>query len=73
LNVPERNRYQVVTEHKPSHLIAENTGLGINRTDKFVLIQVIARSRAVCERRTQKRIGKGFHRLLICGFGAASA
>lgn len=32
--VPERDRYQIVTEHPPSHMIVEDTGLGIPRTDK---------------------------------------
>jgi len=38
--VPERDRYQVVHEHKPTHLIMQDTGLDIPRTEKFVFIQV---------------------------------
>jgi phenylpyruvate tautomerase PptA (4-oxalocrotonate tautomerase family) len=44
-NVPDRDRYQIVTEHKASHMIVEDTGLGIQRTDKVVLIQVTSRPR----------------------------
>jgi phenylpyruvate tautomerase PptA (4-oxalocrotonate tautomerase family) len=44
-NVPDRDRYQVLTEHKPSRLVIEDTGLGIPRTDKVVLVQVISRPR----------------------------
>lgn len=44
-NVPERDRYQIVYEHKPSHLIVEDTGLGIPRTEKVVFLQVTSRPR----------------------------
>lgn len=42
-HVPERDRYQIVHEHKPSHVRFEDTGLGIERTEKFVLLQIITR------------------------------
>lgn len=43
--VPERDRYQIVHEHKRSHIIAEDTGLGIERSDKVVVVRVISRPR----------------------------
>ncbi len=43
--VPERDRYQIVHEHKPSRLVIEDTGLGIARTDKVVFLQVTSRPR----------------------------
>ena len=43
--VPERDRYQIVHEHKRSHMIVEDTGLGIERSDKVVVVQVISRPR----------------------------
>ena len=43
--VPERDRYQIVTEHKPGHLIIKDTGLGIERTNKVVFLQVTSRPR----------------------------
>lgn len=43
--VPERDRYQIVHEHKPSRMIIEDTGLGIPRTDKVVFLQVTSRPR----------------------------
>lgn len=43
--VPERDRYQIVHEHKPSRLVIEDTGLGITRTDKVVFLQVTSRPR----------------------------
>jgi phenylpyruvate tautomerase PptA (4-oxalocrotonate tautomerase family) len=57
--VPMRDRYQIVHERDPSHFIVEDTGLGITRSDKVLLIHVISRPRtraakvefyrAVCE------------------------
>ena len=43
--VPERDRYQIVNEHKRSHMIVEDTGLGIERSDQVVVVQVISRPR----------------------------
>ena len=43
--VPERDRYQIVHEHKRSHMIVEDTGLGIERSDKIVVVQVVSRAR----------------------------
>lgn len=55
--VPERDRYQIVHEHKLGHMIVEDTGLGIPRTDKVVFLQVSSRPRL----REQK---EAFYRLL---------
>jgi hypothetical protein len=41
--VPARDRYQIVTEHKRGHMIVEDTGLDIPRTDKVVVLQVTSR------------------------------
>ena len=30
---PPRDRYQIITEHPVGHIIAEDTGLGLERTD----------------------------------------
>ncbi|MBW9080586.1 tautomerase family protein [Rhizobium pusense] len=43
--VPARDRYQVLTEHEPTHLLLEDTGLGFEGSDKRVLIQVTTRPR----------------------------
>lgn len=55
--VPERDRYQIVNEHKPSHMIVEDTGLGIPRTDKVVVVQVVTRPRG-------KKLKQKFYKLL---------
>lgn len=44
--VPVRDRYQVLTEHESSRLVLEDTGLGFERSDKRVLIQVTTRPRS---------------------------
>ena len=44
-NVPPGDRYQIVTEHKPSRMIVEDTGLDIPRTKDVVVVQMITRPR----------------------------
>lgn len=43
--VPVRDRYQIVTEHRPSRMLMEDTGLNIPRTKDFVMVQVTTRPR----------------------------
>lgn len=43
--VPLRDRYQIVHERDPSHFIVEDTGLGISRSDRVLLIHIISRPR----------------------------
>ena len=45
LNVPERDRYQIVHEHRASRIVVEDSGLDIPHTDKIVLLQVTGRKR----------------------------
>jgi phenylpyruvate tautomerase PptA (4-oxalocrotonate tautomerase family) len=45
--VPERDRYQILQEHAPSHMIVEDTGLDIERSDKVVVVTVVSRPRSV--------------------------
>lgn len=49
-NVPDRDRYQIVNEHDRSHFIASDTGLGIDRSEKFVLIEIVSRHRTRSEK-----------------------
>ena len=55
--VPERDRYQIVHEHKPSRMIVEDTGLNIPRTEKVVFLQVTSRPRG-------REAKEAFYRLL---------
>jgi len=43
--VPERDRYQVVTEHKPGRMILQDTGLGFERSDQAMLVHVFTSPR----------------------------
>ncbi|WP_407341632.1 tautomerase family protein [Pengzhenrongella phosphoraccumulans] len=42
---PPGDRYQIVTEHPVGHVIAEGSGLGIERSDELVIIQVFHQGR----------------------------
>ena len=55
--VPERDRYQIVHEHRASRMIIEDTGLDIPRTEKVVFLQVTSRKR-------EKKQKEDFYRLL---------
>ena len=57
--VPERDRYQIVHEHRASRIVVEDTGPDIPHTDKIVLLQVTSRKR-------KKKQKEDFYRLL-CG------
>jgi phenylpyruvate tautomerase PptA (4-oxalocrotonate tautomerase family) len=55
--VPERDRYQIVIQHPRSEMVIEDTGLGIERSDKIVVLQVTTRKR-------KKKQKEAFYRLL---------
>ncbi|WP_437583490.1 tautomerase family protein [Paramicrobacterium sp. CJ85] len=38
--IPERDRFQIVTEHTPGQIIAQDAGLGFERTEGVVMIQI---------------------------------
>ena len=58
LKVPNRDRYQVVHEHKRSRVIVEDTGLGFVRSDKVLLLQITSRARS-------REMKENFYRLLV--------
>lgn len=49
-SVPERDRYQLIFEHQASHFRALDTGLGFERTQNFVLVEVVSRPRSRTEK-----------------------
>ncbi|MBS1087351.1 tautomerase family protein [Gluconobacter wancherniae] len=57
-NVPRGDRYQLVSEHKPSRMIVEDTGLNIPRTKNVVLLQMFSRPRG-------EEANALFYRLLV--------
>jgi phenylpyruvate tautomerase PptA (4-oxalocrotonate tautomerase family) len=48
---PPGDRYQAITEHRPGQLICEDTGLGIERTEDLVLLQVFQQGRSEEQKR----------------------
>ncbi|MGW4822985.1 tautomerase family protein [Streptomyces sp. NPDC004227] len=44
LGIPERDRFQLITEHDADHVIALDAGLGFTRTDRLVLIQIFTQA-----------------------------
>jgi phenylpyruvate tautomerase PptA (4-oxalocrotonate tautomerase family) len=48
--VPERDRYQIVHEHPAAEMRIEDTGLGIPRTERVVVVQVTTRPRSRFEK-----------------------
>lgn len=42
---PARDRYQIVHEHPRHQIVVQDTGLGIERTDDVVIVQVTSRPR----------------------------
>ena len=41
--IPERDRYQLVTEHSRGEMIIQDNGLGIERSENIVVIHLINR------------------------------
>ncbi|QCR30635.1 tautomerase family protein [Priestia megaterium] len=60
--VPERDRYQVVTQHSANELIIQDTGLGFERSRNVVVISVTS-----TERSNQEK--KEFYRLVVQELG----
>lgn len=44
--VPERDRYQIVHENKPHHMVIEDTGLGLSRSHRLVVVRVFTSPRS---------------------------
>jgi len=42
---PDRDRYQIITVHPVGHIIAEDTNLGLERTDELVVLQIFQQGR----------------------------
>jgi len=43
---PPSDRYQIITEHDEGQIIAEDTGLGMKRSDGIVIIQIFQQGRS---------------------------
>ncbi|MDJ1135653.1 tautomerase family protein [Streptomyces iconiensis] len=49
LGIPERDRFQLITEHEADHVIALDAGLGFERTDRLVMIQIFTQAGRTAE------------------------
>jgi len=52
---PPRDRYQIITEHPAGQIIAEDTGLGFERTDGVTVIQIFQQGRSEGQKRAAYR------------------
>lgn len=43
---PPRDRYQIITEHRPGRMFIEDTGLGLERSLGVIMIQVTEQGRS---------------------------
>jgi len=61
--IPERDRFQVITEHPAQHILAEDAGLGFERTDGVLVIQVFTQRGRSDE--TKQRLYRAVHDRLV--------
>jgi phenylpyruvate tautomerase PptA (4-oxalocrotonate tautomerase family) len=47
---PVRDKYQVIHEHKPGRIRALDTGLGLERTSRIVIIQITQQGRTAAQK-----------------------
>ena len=47
---PPRDRYPILTEHPVGHIIAEDTGLGYERTDGVIVVQIFQQGRTTLQK-----------------------
>ncbi|MDM7489738.1 tautomerase family protein [Rhodococcus sp. GXMU-t2271] len=52
---PPRDRYQLISEHKPGLIVAEDTGLGFDRTGDILIVQVVQQGRTRDQKQTMYR------------------
>jgi phenylpyruvate tautomerase PptA (4-oxalocrotonate tautomerase family) len=46
--IPRRDRFQIITEKKSGHIVAEDAGLGFERSSRVIIIQIFTqRGRSV--------------------------
>lgn len=70
LAIPERDRYQVVDVRGPDQVIALDTGLGIDRSEQLVIIEIVSRRRPAAQKqRLYELLAENLHR--DCGLDPA--
>lgn len=66
MSVPERDRFQIVTQHEPFEIYAEDAGLGFERDNSVVMIQITTQKGRDVNLR-QRLYQKITSRLALCG------
>lgn len=56
LEVPQRDRYQVVNQHKAYEMSIQDTGLGIERTEAFILLSIVSNKRTYAKKEKLYRL-----------------
>ncbi|WP_374305799.1 tautomerase family protein [Methylocella sp.] len=66
LNVPENDRFQIVSEHRPNDFIVDRTYLGVERTQDCVVIQATLNAGRSVEMKKAfyKAVADGLHERL---------
>ncbi|MFC9503502.1 tautomerase family protein [Streptomyces sp. NPDC057002] len=69
LEIPERDRFQVITEHDADHIIALDAGLGFERSENLVMLQIFTQGGRTTEvkQRVFDAIAKQLEPLGIAG------
>jgi phenylpyruvate tautomerase PptA (4-oxalocrotonate tautomerase family) len=49
---PERDRYQIITEHKRGHIVALDSNLGFERTDDIVIVSITQQGRTTQQKQS---------------------
>jgi phenylpyruvate tautomerase PptA (4-oxalocrotonate tautomerase family) len=63
IHINERDRYQIYEEHAKSRFVMQDTGLGIPRTDKALIITIVSKGRAeILKRRLYKEMTEELQR-----------
>ena len=45
-SIPDRDRYQIINEHKDSHMVIDDTGLNLRRSRNMVVVRVFTSPRS---------------------------
>lgn len=45
-HAPNEDRYQIITQHKPYEMMCSDTGLGFNRSNKLLFLQIVQQGRS---------------------------
>ena len=57
--VPPRDRHQIVNEHSPAHLVAQDTGLGLTRSENLTIVRALSRPRTSAQKKLLNRLLAG--------------